>query len=34
MLIARADDALLHGKHAGRRGTAVRPSSVPERFGE
>jgi diguanylate cyclase (GGDEF)-like protein len=33
MLIARADEALLHGKHEGPRGTAVRASSVPERFG-
>ncbi len=32
MLIARADEALLYGKHAGPRGTAVRASSVPEGF--
>ena len=29
MLIARADEALLHGKHEGRRGTVVRASSLP-----
>jgi diguanylate cyclase (GGDEF)-like protein len=29
-LIGRADQALLHGKHQGRRGTAVRASSLPE----
>jgi diguanylate cyclase (GGDEF)-like protein len=34
MLIARADTALLYGKHEGPRGTAVRASSVPEGFGE
>jgi diguanylate cyclase (GGDEF)-like protein len=34
MLIARADTALLFGKHEGPRGTAVRASSVPEGFGE
>jgi diguanylate cyclase (GGDEF)-like protein len=32
MLIARADEALLYGKHEGSRGTAVRASSVPEGF--
>jgi diguanylate cyclase (GGDEF)-like protein len=32
MLIARADEALLYGKHEGPRGTAVRASSVPEGF--
>jgi diguanylate cyclase (GGDEF)-like protein len=34
MLIARADEALLYGKHEGPRGTAVRASSVPEGFVE
>jgi diguanylate cyclase (GGDEF)-like protein len=29
-LIARADRALLHGKHGGSRGTAVRASSLPD----
>jgi PleD family two-component response regulator len=29
MLIARADEALLHGKHHGSRGTVVRASSLP-----
>ena len=28
-LIGRADRALLHGKHSGLRGTAVRASSLP-----
>jgi hypothetical protein len=32
MLIARADEALLYGKHEGSRGTVVRASSVPEGF--
>jgi diguanylate cyclase (GGDEF)-like protein len=32
MLIARADRALLHGKHSGLRGTAVRASSAPGGF--
>jgi diguanylate cyclase (GGDEF)-like protein len=34
MLIARADEALLYGKHEGPRGTAVLASSVPEGFVE
>ena len=34
MLIARADEALLYGKHEGPRGTAVRASSVPEGYVE
>ena len=29
MLIGRADRALLHGKHSGLRGTAVRESALP-----
>ena len=33
MLIARADAALLYGKHERQRGTAVRAASVPEGFG-
>jgi diguanylate cyclase (GGDEF)-like protein len=32
MLIARADEALLYGKHEGWRGTVVRASSVPAGF--
>jgi diguanylate cyclase (GGDEF)-like protein len=34
MLIARADEALLYGKHEGPRGTAIRASSVPEGYVE
>jgi diguanylate cyclase (GGDEF)-like protein len=34
MLIARADEALLYGKHEGPRGTPIRASSVPASFGE
>jgi len=34
MLIARADEALLYGKHEGPRGTPIRASSVPAPFGE
>jgi diguanylate cyclase (GGDEF)-like protein len=34
MLIARADEALLYGKHEGPRGAVVRASSVPVGFGE
>lgn len=33
MLIARADQALLYGKHEGPRGTPIRASSVPASFG-
>jgi diguanylate cyclase (GGDEF)-like protein len=33
MLIARADEALLYGKHEGPRGTPIRASTVPASFG-
>ena len=34
MVIARADEALLYGKHEGPRGAVVRASSVPDGYGE